>query len=105
MGGDEVTVKFDVGGSIVEERALAGENILRVAERCGVIVPDLDFCYEGTCCHCEIEVKGGAPEVGYRAEPQGGDLVRSCICPVPAGRDTVQVKVLSEEDAWGDGVL
>ena len=22
-----------------------------------------EFCFEGTCCHCEMEVKGGATEV------------------------------------------
>lgn len=84
--------------------------------------PMQDFCFEGSCCHCEMEVHGGAEEVqylstqfsyislstvifakwhnfltnsiitlihlvlhsqvGYRAEVKGGELVRSCLCPV-----------------------
>lgn len=104
-GTGEVLLHFDTGSRQITASARVGENILRAAERAGAMVPDLDFCFEGTCCHCEMEVAGGAPEVGYRADPSTGDLVRSCICPVPAGRRELRVRILSEEDAWGDGVL
>ncbi|KAL2610443.1 hypothetical protein R1flu_029016 [Riccia fluitans] len=83
----------------------AGENLLRVAERCGVTVPNAEFCFEGSCCLCEMEVQGGAVEVGYRADTSGADLIRSCICPVPKGRKIVDVNVLSEDNVWGEGVL
>ncbi|OAE29243.1 hypothetical protein AXG93_3825s1130 [Marchantia polymorpha subsp. ruderalis] len=64
-----------------------------------------EFCFEGSCCHCEMEIPGGAAEVGYRADASGADLIRSCICPVPKGRKVVEVNVLSEDDVWGEGVL
>eukprot|EP00271_Cylindrocystis_brebissonii_P018537 TRINITY_DN52_c0_g2_i1.p1 TRINITY_DN52_c0_g2~~TRINITY_DN52_c0_g2_i1.p1 ORF type:complete len:213 (+),score=27.64 TRINITY_DN52_c0_g2_i1:185-823(+) len=101
---EEVTLVFQAGDGRdeVTTTAFVGENLLRVAERCGVMVPTTDFCYEGTCCQCEMEVKGGAPEVGYRADPSAGDLVRSCICMVPSRTGPVEVSVMSEEGAWAD---
>eukprot|EP00270_Netrium_digitus_P021389 TRINITY_DN9130_c0_g1_i1.p1 TRINITY_DN9130_c0_g1~~TRINITY_DN9130_c0_g1_i1.p1 ORF type:complete len:203 (-),score=24.13 TRINITY_DN9130_c0_g1_i1:109-687(-) len=105
-GGQSVTVRFDLGTEVIEEQAHVGENMLRVAERCGAMLPNQDFCYEGTCCHCEMDVEGGATEVGYRANASGEDLIRSCICPVPVRQqEQVVVRILSEEDAWGSGVL
>lgn len=101
-GGQGVTVVFDTGDDKVEVTAKAGENLLRVAEKCGVLVPTTDFCYEGTCCHCEMEVEGGAPEVGYRANTSSEALVRSCICPVPLREGSLRVRILSEESAWDD---
>jgi len=103
--GERCSVVFSIGTAEVTVDAGVGENLLRVAERSGVLIPNTDFCYEGTCCHCEVEVEGGAAEVGYRADPTAGDLVRSCICPVPARNGPLRVRVLSEADAWEDGVL
>ncbi|XP_024542693.1 uncharacterized protein LOC112350556 [Selaginella moellendorffii] len=103
---EKVEVRFNTGsGDNVTVTANSGENLLKVAERCGVLVPNDDFCFEGTCCHCELDVVGGAQEAGYRAEANRGNLVRSCICPVPSGRSTVEVNVISDEEVWGDSVV
>ncbi|CAI5946620.1 unnamed protein product [Closterium sp. NIES-65] len=103
--GNPITVEFDLGSETITVESREGENLLHLAERCGAMKPSEEFCFEGTCCHCEMEVEGGASEAGYRAMG-GSDLIRSCICPVP-GRNggTLKVRILSEEDAWGDGVL
>ncbi|CAI5527641.1 unnamed protein product [Closterium sp. Naga37s-1] len=103
--GKPITVEFDLGSDTITVESREGENLLHLAERCGAMKASEEFCFEGTCCHCEMEVEGGASEAGYRAMG-GSDLIRSCICPVP-GRNggTLKVRILSEEDVWGDGVL
>lgn len=82
--GERCSVVFSIGTAEVTVDAGVGENLLRVAERSGVLIPNT---------------------VGYRADPTAGDLVRSCICPVPARNGPLRVRVLSEADAWEDGVL
>lgn len=34
-----------------------------------------------------------------------GDIVRTCITPVPSGKEEVIISVLSDDDVWMDGVL
>lgn len=104
-GGEEVVVEFNCGSESVAVTARAGENLLRLAESCGVMTPNTDFCFEGSCCHCEMEVVGGAREIGYRAEARNAELIRSCICPVPQGRSNIRVNLINEEDVWGEGVV
>ncbi|KAG0557667.1 hypothetical protein KC19_11G148000 [Ceratodon purpureus] len=103
--GEEVSVNFTTGSDTVTVSANVGDNLLRVAEQCGAMVVTDDFCFEGSCCHCEMEVNGGAAEVGYRAEVKGGELVRSCLCPVPNGRRTVEVNIINSDDGWDDLML
>ncbi|GAQ88662.1 hypothetical protein KFL_004500020 [Klebsormidium nitens] len=102
---ERVTLWLDTGTEVVQASAQVGENLLRVAEAAGAMVPDEDFCFEGTCSNCEMEVEGGAQEVGYRAEPGSLDVVRACLCPVPGGQPERTIKMLNEADIWGDGVL
>ncbi|CAM6038321.1 unnamed protein product [Sphagnum compactum] len=103
--GEQVSVNFSTGSDTVTVQCRVGENLLKVAEKCGVMVVNNDFCFEGSCYHCEMEVVGGAKEIGYRAEDTAGFLVRSCICPVPAGRMNVEVNIINAEDGWGDSVV
>jgi len=103
--GEEVSVKFTTGSDTVTVSANAGDNLLKVAEQCGAMAVTDDFCFEGSCCHCEMEVNGGAVEVGYRAEVCGGELVRSCLCPVPRGRRTVEVNIINSDDGWDDLIV
>eukprot|EP00898_Chlorokybus_atmophyticus_P002959 jgi/Chlat1/3664/Chrsp24S00801 len=103
-GGDVVSVTFDNGADQVQITAEVGENLLRVAERAGVFYANDDFCFEGSCNLCEMEVEGGAQEVGYRAMGTN-ELVRSCLCPVPRDRQKVQVNLINNEDVWGEDVV
>lgn len=103
--GEEVRVAFNKGSETVNAMARVGENLLKVAERCGVMIPSPDFCFEGSCCHCEMEVTGGALEVGSSAGQKVDELVRSCICPVPSRKGGVKVNLINEEDVWGDRVV
>eukprot|EP00250_Pteridium_aquilinum_P004223 c14449_g1_i1 orf=647-1174(-) len=103
--GEEIRVAFNKGSETVTAVARVGENLLRVAERCEVMIPNQDFCFEGSCCHCEMEVVGGASEVGPNGSQKLDELVRSCICPVPFKNGGVQVNLINEDDVWGERVL
>lgn len=103
--GEEVRVAFNKGSETVTAMARVGENLLKVSERCGVMIPNPDFCFEGSCCHCEMEVAGGALEVGSSAGQKVDELVRSCICPVPSREGGVEVNLINEEDVWGERVV
>ncbi|CAM6091244.1 unnamed protein product [Calypogeia fissa] len=103
--GEEVSVTFNTGSKNVTVNCRTGDNLLKVAESGGVMIPTRDFCFEGSCYHCEMEVEGGAMEVGFSADPRGSDLIRSCLCPVPRGRQAVVVNVVSDDDVWGAGVV
>lgn len=103
--GEEVRISFNKGSEMVACTARVGENLLRVAERCQVMTPNSDFCFEGSCCHCEMEVVGGAKEVGGCAATKVDELIRSCICPVPVASGTIQVNLVNEDDVWGEQVV
>lgn len=65
-----------------------------------------DFCFEGSCELCQLEVKDGAQELGPKAQHGVQELVRSCLTAVPHRQDgLLHVKVLSEESVWAEGVL
>ncbi|GMH36711.1 hypothetical protein BSKO_04584 [Bryopsis sp. KO-2023] len=98
-----VTVTFDTASGEVVAEAREGENVLRVAQKCKAVKDDPDFCYEGTCELCVMEIKGVA-EVGQRRDPKAGEFVRTCITPVPP-RDIVKVKVPSDEDLWSNSFV
>lgn len=103
--GEEITVLFNKGSETVTAVAKAGENLLKVAERYEVLIPTPDFCFEGSCCHCEMEIVGGAFEVGAHGSQKADELVRSCICPVPSRKGDVEVNLINEDDVWGERVL
>ncbi|MCO5576266.1 hypothetical protein L7F22_030075 [Adiantum nelumboides] len=103
--GDEISVEFNKGSETVSAVARVGENLLKVAERCKVMLPTSAFCFEGSCYHCEMEVVGGASEVGPSGSGRVDELVRSCICPVPSKKGGIEVNVVSDDDVWGERVL
>jgi len=47
----------------------------------------------------------GLKETTWKADPSGGEVVRSCLTPFPEGQDSVEVKVLTDEEIWNEGVL
>eukprot|EP00899_Mesostigma_viride_P027568 jgi/Mesvir1/7997/Mv18806-RA.1 len=52
---ERTTVQFSTGDQVVEVEAVVGENLLRVAERGGVLQPnEIEYCFEGTCSKCEM---------------------------------------------------
>lgn len=91
--GEEVLLTFNKGSRKVKVSARSGENLLQVAERCGVMIPDMDFCFQGSCSDCEMEVVGGAQEVGGQGS---SDIIRSCLCPVPKGRTSIDVNIFDD---------
>lgn len=91
--GEEMLLTFNKGSKKVKISARSGENLLQVAERCGVMIPDTDFCFQGSCYDCEMEVVGGAQEVGGQGS---SDIIRSCLCPVPKGRTSIDVNIFDD---------
>jgi hypothetical protein len=70
--GEEMLLTFNKGSKKVKISARSGENLLQVAERCGVMIPD---------------TVGG----------QGNsDIIRSCLCPVPKGRTSIDVNIFDD---------
>ena len=61
--------------------AEAGESLLDVADRAGVLIPT--GCLMGSCHACTVEI-------------QGGDIIRACISSVPAGREELTINVFSD---------
>eukprot|EP01026_Neomeris_dumetosa_P053269 TRINITY_DN4754_c0_g1_i1.p2 TRINITY_DN4754_c0_g1~~TRINITY_DN4754_c0_g1_i1.p2 ORF type:complete len:129 (-),score=28.59 TRINITY_DN4754_c0_g1_i1:183-569(-) len=101
----KVTFQCQKGDLTTEVKA--GENMLKVAEAIGAVKSNEGFCYEGTCETCVFECQG-ANEVGPRASKEQDGFVRSCITPVPkqsSNGESVLVKVLSDEDIWGENML
>mmetsp|Transcript_20231 Transcript_20231/g.28004 ORF Transcript_20231/g.28004 Transcript_20231/m.28004 type:complete len:110 (-) Transcript_20231:117-446(-) len=80
----------------MEVRAEAGENLLRVVQRAGLLGAQMPLCFEGTCRLCEVHVTGGAKEAPLRGDAEEGEMVRSCMAGVPAG--LARVKVCLMED-------
>ncbi len=58
--------------------AIAGEPLLEVANRAGVLIPT--GCLMGSCHACEVEL-------------DDGETVCSCISSVPAGRSQLTVNL------------
>ncbi|KAH9332037.1 hypothetical protein KI387_004145, partial [Taxus chinensis] len=92
--GEEVLLTFNKDSKKVTTSARSGENLLRVAESCGMMIPNTSFCFEGSCYHCEMELLGGAQEAGRQ---DNSDLVRCCLCPVPAGRTSIDINVFDDD--------
>eukprot|EP01023_Acetabularia_acetabulum_P061441 TRINITY_DN7423_c1_g1_i1.p1 TRINITY_DN7423_c1_g1~~TRINITY_DN7423_c1_g1_i1.p1 ORF type:complete len:173 (-),score=25.85 TRINITY_DN7423_c1_g1_i1:106-624(-) len=103
--GEIVKVIFECQKGELETEVQSGENLLKVAEAVGAVKQNQGFCYEGTCETCVFECDG-AMEVGQRASKTSDGFVRSCITPVPQSNEqSIRVKVLSDEDVWGESML
>ncbi|MBV9387496.1 MAG: 2Fe-2S iron-sulfur cluster binding domain-containing protein [Chroococcidiopsidaceae cyanobacterium CP_BM_ER_R8_30] len=63
----------------VTVEAEAGESLLAVAARAGVVIPT--GCLMGSCYACEVEI-------------EEGESVRACITAVPMGRAELTVNLL-----------
>ena len=61
--------------------AEAGEPLLRVAERAGVLIPT--GCLMGSCHACEVEVNGE-------------ESICSCISAVPSGHTHLTINLYSD---------
>ncbi|CAN0338083.1 unnamed protein product [Ectocarpus sp. 12 AP-2014] len=69
--------------------APAGSSLLKSATECGAMVIDNTFCLTGQCEACMVEVDG--------------EVVLSCMVPVPAdGRTDVEALVCNSDAAWDD---
>eukprot|EP00898_Chlorokybus_atmophyticus_P007790 jgi/Chlat1/8011/Chrsp7S07758 len=99
VAAEELTVVF-----LPEEvytTARAGENIMEVAERCGIQVPH--SCMQGYCGTCELEVtKHTADDANSHAQTSSPVVVRSCIAAIPSGYKRVVVSAI-EDPYWGGG--
>lgn len=73
------TVHFLPDDVMVE--AEAGEPLLTVAARAGIVIPT--GCLMGSCYACEVEI-------------EEGDSVRACITAIPGGRSELTVNLLVE---------
>jgi ferredoxin len=60
--------------------AQAGEPVLQVAERAGVVIPT--GCLMGSCHACEVEMNGEA--------------VCGCITSIPAGKSDVTIDLYTD---------
>ncbi|MBD2293122.1 2Fe-2S iron-sulfur cluster binding domain-containing protein [Anabaena sphaerica FACHB-251] len=67
---DDVTVKAEVG-----------ESLLDVADRAGVSIPT--GCLMGTCHACTVEL-------------DDGEVIRACITPVPPGKEELTIHLFSD---------
>jgi ferredoxin len=84
------------GVTVVAE---AGEPLLAVADRAGVVIPT--GCLMGSCHACEVDLTieptdDTAPETATPAEPQ---TVCACITGVPAGVARLAID-LSADPTW-----
>eukprot|EP00850_Spirogloea_muscicola_P016194 SM000130S27081 [mRNA] locus=s130:25356:26542:- [translate_table: standard] len=64
-----------------------GSSLLKAAVDAGALKIDNRFCLTGQCDVCTVEV-------------DGGEVVRSCMVPVPAGRAALSCLVLDSDEAW-----
>jgi ferredoxin len=61
--------------------AEAGEPMLQVAQRAGVLIPT--GCLMGTCHACEVEI-------------EEGETICACISAVPAGREKLTINLYTD---------
>ena len=80
-------------------RCRAGDSLLDVAERLGVVLPT--GCLEGTCGTCEVEIKKYKTQDALQAVLDGSDagevpgiVVRGCITRVPPGYALISVNTM-----------
>jgi ferredoxin len=74
-----VWVRFLPADVMVE--AIAGEPLLDVADRAGIMIPT--GCLMGSCHACEVEL-------------DDGEAICSCISSVPAGRSRLTINLYSD---------
>lgn len=67
--------------------ATEGSSLLKAAIDAGAMKIDNRFCLTGQCDVCIVEI-------------QGGEVVRSCMKPVPSGQKSLTCLVLDTDDAW-----
>jgi len=67
--------------------ALVGSSLLKAAVDAGAMTIDNRFCLTGQCDVCIVEIAGG-------------EVVRSCMKPVPEGSKKLTCLVLDTDDAW-----
>jgi len=94
-----VDVIFHKGDNDITTNVPAGTNLLTVAEECGAIDVDSEFCLQGSCYKCEVEVQGGALEEG--GAPEAQDVVRACLCTVKEpsnGEEEMHVTTFDDDD-------
>ncbi|MGB5959700.1 MAG: 2Fe-2S iron-sulfur cluster binding domain-containing protein [Coleofasciculaceae cyanobacterium] len=65
----------------VTVNAEAGDALLQVAQRAGVIIPT--GCLMGSCHACEVEI-------------ENGPTLCACISAVPAGKDELTINLYSD---------
>ncbi|GJP42571.1 hypothetical protein CLOM_g2122 [Closterium sp. NIES-68] len=63
-----------------------GSNLLKAAVDAGALTIDNRFCLTGQCDVCIIEIDG--------------EVMRSCMKPVPTGQKNITCLVLDTDDAW-----
>ncbi|KAL0023329.1 hypothetical protein WJX77_007937 [Trebouxia sp. C0004] len=104
---DSIEIQFQIGPDVqLGIHVPVGSSLLQAAELSGAVKLNRDFCFEGSCELCQLEVKDGAQELGPKARHGLQELVRSCLTAVPHRQNgLLQVKVLSEESMWAEGVL
>lgn len=65
-----------------------GSSLLKAAVDAGALKIDQRFCLTGQCDVCILEM-------------DDGEVLRSCMKPVPSGRKSISCMILDTDDAWG----
>ncbi|CAI7808280.1 unnamed protein product [Closterium sp. NIES-53] len=65
-----------------------GSSLLKAAVDAGALTIDNRFCLTGQCDVCIIELDG--------------EVMRSCMKPVPTGQKSITCLVLDTDDAWDE---
>ena len=64
-----------------------GSSLLKAGVDAGAFKIDNRFCLTGQCDVCIVEI-------------EGGEVLRSCMKPVPEGGRSLTCLVLDSDDAW-----
>eukprot|EP00270_Netrium_digitus_P008463 TRINITY_DN2531_c0_g1_i2.p1 TRINITY_DN2531_c0_g1~~TRINITY_DN2531_c0_g1_i2.p1 ORF type:complete len:222 (+),score=51.42 TRINITY_DN2531_c0_g1_i2:32-667(+) len=83
--GPIVEILFEPYGDTFE--APEGSNLLKAAVDAGALKIDNRFCLTGQCDVCILEM-------------EDGEVLRSCMKPVPKGRKSITCLVLDSDAAW-----
>lgn len=79
--------------------AAPGEDLVEVAQRCGVTIPT--GCWQGNCGVCEVEVYkytgDAAKDSSAGSSPA---VVRACVTKLPPGYSRVEVAQM-QDAIWG----